>query len=725
MRLSRLAVVLGFIAIYGTLFSFFKPDLIFSATTTAGGDTGAHHYIADFLIHNLLPKGRITGWSPGWYMGFPMLHFYFPLGFLAIAAMSTVIKYQIAFKIGTLLGVFLLPATTYAAFKVLDFKFPFPLIASGFTLPFLFMESYSIYGGNILSTLAGEFGYSLSFSLLILFLALLYRDIKEQKFRVSTGVLLAMVVLSHVVTTIMALAFSTYFLLNKLNVKRFAILAGVFVLGFLLTAFWSLPFAAKIGYTAHMQWDQLQGINEILPDPLRPFIALSALGILGAIIRRDSRMYIFLWTFVMSVALFFLVPPGRLWNGRVVPFFYYFSYIRAAYGIWFLRRVLAGLFYDYVLLPKRYADYAVAAIAVAVVVGNVFGTSQTATAWINWNYSGFEGKAHWNDFNAINKYIKSLPPGRVMVEHSSKIDTFGTPRAFELLPYFAGHPTIEGTLMEASISAPFHFINQAELSKEPSCAILGIRYPQLNVADGVRHLQLYNIDYFLALSNEVKTQAEKDHDLALLKKFKVRGTDMEFALYKVNTDGYVVIPKYMPLMVDTKDWRATALAWYSKPKLFDVPPLVDANQARALKDSFRTVSADLEGTVQHEPARKGRITNVRIIDDGLDFTTSAIGVPHLIRISYFPNWKVEGADGPYLASPTIMMVVPRQRHVHLYFGETWSDTAGRVLSDIAWLFVAAYALMFAVRKISSLRSSSQPEDAGQGDSTGFAKERSA
>ncbi|MHB8840741.1 MAG: 6-pyruvoyl-tetrahydropterin synthase-related protein [Candidatus Aquicultor sp.] len=724
MRLSRLAVVLGFIAIYGTLFSFFKPDLIFSATTTAGGDTGAHHYVADFLIHHLLPKGRIAGWSPGWYMGFPMLHYYFPLGFLAIAAMSTVIKYQIAFKIGTLLGVFLLPATTYAAFKVLDFKFPFPLIAAGFTLPFLFMESYSIYGGNILSTLAGEFGYSLSFSLLILFLALLYRDIKEQRFRVSTGVLLAMVVLSHVVTTIMALAFSTYFLLNRFNIKRFAILAGVFVLGFFLTAFWSLPFAAKIGYTAHMQWDQLQGINEILPAPLRPFVAISAVGILGAIIRRDSRMYLFLWTFVMSLALFFLVPSGRLWNGRVVPFFYYFSFIWAAYGIWFLRRVLAGLFYDYVLLPKRYADYVVAAIAIAVVVVTVFGTSQTAPAWINWNYSGFEGKAHWKDFNAINTYIKSLPPGRVMVEHSSKIDTFGTPRAFELLPYFAGHPTIEGTLMEASLSAPFHFVNQAELSKEPSCAILGIQYPQLNVADGVRHLQLYNIDYFLTISNEVKLQANKNPDLALLKKFKVSGTDMEFALYKVDTDGYVVIPKYMPLMVDTKDWRTTALAWYSKPRLFDVP-LVDATQARALKDTFRTVSADLEGPIRREPARKGRITNVIITDDGLDFTTSAIGVPHLIRISYFPNWKVEGADGPYLASPTIMMVVPRQRHVHLYFGETWSDTTGRILSDIAWLFVAAYALMFAVRKISSLRSPSQPEDAEQGDSTGFAKERSA
>ena len=47
---------------------------------------------------------------------------------------------------------------------------PFPMLAAVFALVMLFMESYSIYGGNILSTLAGEFGYMLSFALVFLFL---------------------------------------------------------------------------------------------------------------------------------------------------------------------------------------------------------------------------------------------------------------------------------------------------------------------------------------------------------------------------------------------------------------------------------------------------------------------------------------------------------------------------------------------------------------------------
>ncbi|MBE0448459.1 MAG: hypothetical protein IBX64_10255 [Actinobacteria bacterium] len=676
------------------LLAFFRPELILSATTTAGGDTGAHHYVADFLINHLLPKGRVTGWSPGWYAGFPMLHFYFPFPFLLIALFSTIIKYEIAFKLVTILGVFLLPATTYWAFRILKFKFPLPLIASGFTLPFLFMESYSIYGGNILSTLAGEFGYSLSFSLTIFFLALLYRDIREEKFRVSTGVLLGIIALSHLVPMIMIVILATYYLLNGLNLKRFTILAGVFSLGFALTAFWGLPFLAKLGYTAHMEWDQLTGLNELFPPPVRPFLILSAIGLTGAIVKRDSRMYFFLWATVVSASLFFLLPPGRLWNGRLLPFFYYFSFIWAAYGVWFLRRFLAQLFYEYFLLPKRYADYLTAAIAITITSLSIFGSSHMASDWIRWNYSGFEGKKPWASFNAINQYIKKLPPGRVMVEHSIEIDKFGTPRAFELLPYFAGKPTMEGTLMEASFTAPFHFVNQAELSKEPSHAILGVTYPGLNVDDGIRHLQLYNIRYFLALSDEVKREAGKNQSLRLLKTFQAPDTDIEIALYEVDIDGYVTIPKYEPLLVKTDDWRQTALDWYAKPELLEIP-LIDADRARPLKGKYQFVDKYISNPVKVPVNKGGSITNVRLKDDALTFSTTAIGLPHWIKISYFPNWKAEGADGPYLASPSLMMVIPREETVRLYYGSTLADIIGAWLSAIGWLFVVTYAAVFA------------------------------
>ena len=174
--------LLAFLAIYATLFYFYRPNLLFSLTTTAGGDTGAHHYPAIYMIKELLPHFRLTGWAPGWYAGMPMLTFYFPFPFLLIAILNFVLPYELAFKLITALGVFLLPVTAYAYGRLLRIRSPFPQLAAAGAVGFLLMESYSIYGGNILSTLAGEFGFSLSFALVWLFLGTLHRGLERDRY---------------------------------------------------------------------------------------------------------------------------------------------------------------------------------------------------------------------------------------------------------------------------------------------------------------------------------------------------------------------------------------------------------------------------------------------------------------------------------------------------------------------------------------------------------------
>ena len=101
-----LPTLIAFLAIYATLFAFYKPNLLFSLTTTAGGDTGAYHYPMQYLIQELLPHFRLTGWAPGWYAGMPMFTFYFPFPFLLIAVLNWVLPYTLAFKLVTVLGVF-------------------------------------------------------------------------------------------------------------------------------------------------------------------------------------------------------------------------------------------------------------------------------------------------------------------------------------------------------------------------------------------------------------------------------------------------------------------------------------------------------------------------------------------------------------------------------------------------------------------------------------------
>ena len=46
--------------------------------------------------------------------------------------------------------------------------------------------------------------------------------------------------------------------------------------------------------------------------------------------------------------------------------------------------------------------------------------------------------------------------------------------------------------------------------------------------------------------------------------------------------------------------------------------------------------------------------------------------------SYFPNWKVSGAEGPYRVAPNFMVVVPTSNDVKLTYGLTKYDWLGRI-----------------------------------------------
>ncbi|MEE9437293.1 MAG: 6-pyruvoyl-tetrahydropterin synthase-related protein, partial [Candidatus Adiutricales bacterium] len=157
LNLNHLAQAGLFLLVYFFLFSFLKPGLIFSDTLTTGGDTASHYFSAVYLKDHILPQGRIMGWQPGNYAGFPLFQFYFPMPFFIMVLLSLVIPLTVSFKIVSLAGVFSLPLAVYYLLRKTGFKKPAPELGMVFILSFLFMESNAMWGGNITSTLAGEF----------------------------------------------------------------------------------------------------------------------------------------------------------------------------------------------------------------------------------------------------------------------------------------------------------------------------------------------------------------------------------------------------------------------------------------------------------------------------------------------------------------------------------------------------------------------------------------
>jgi uncharacterized membrane protein len=282
----RVLTLAAFAGIYLVLVNVLHLDLILSRTTASGGDMGSHHYVATFLREQLLPRGRVSGWAPGWFAGIPMLEFYFPLPYVLIALASPLLGPQVAFKAVTALGLFALPLTCWGAFRVLRLPEPAPLLAAAATIPFLFMTSYTIYGGNIASTMAGEFPFSISFALLPLTLAMLYRTAEQGRGRRLTTLLVAAVVLSHILTTIVLVLGASFLLLRlpwRDATRSLGRIVAVFAVAFCLTAFWSLPFVAYVQYTARFEWTQLTDFGVLFPAEIRPYLLFTLVGLLAAV----------------------------------------------------------------------------------------------------------------------------------------------------------------------------------------------------------------------------------------------------------------------------------------------------------------------------------------------------------------------------------------------------------------------------------------------------------
>lgn len=690
----------GLAAIYAVLLAFLKPSLLLTLTSTSGGDTGAHIAWAWYLKRDFLPHFRLSGWTQDWYAGFPLFQFYFVVPYLLIALLSFLIPYQIAFKLGTVLGSFLLPVCVYAAMKLMRFEFPMPILAAVMTLPFLFMESYSIYGANILSTLAGEFTYSVSFSLSILFLGLLYRAVEDRRFILSAAVVLALVALDHLLPVIFILLAIPFFLLRRKDrLRTLGLIAFVGALAFGLSAFWSIPFLAKLQYSVQMEWGQLHGLDVLFPQSYWAILVLAALGVASAIRRRDPRTDYLLWLIAIPVLLFFLLPDGRVWNGRFLPFFYFFAAMFAAYAIFSARHVLSYAANKLLRLPQRHSDYLVAVVATALVVFAVARGAILVPAWIEWNYTGYEAKPAWNTFRSINSSLASLPKGRVMWENSPTMNKFGTPEALMMIPYFSGQPTMESILIESAFTAPFHFVMQSELSEQASGAVQGVHYPPFDMAAGVRHMRLFNVRYYIALTTKATKAADSSDGLRLLKRID------EFSVYEVrDPGGYVIVLKNQPQKVKTSDWTTVALKWFGRPGSLDTPLVLDPRARSGSIAAWPSVSPALDTHPTVPTASNDQhisvndVSNVRMTNDEISFDTAAIGKPHWVKVSYFPNWRAEGADGPYLASPSLMIVVPRQSHVRLYYADTFSDELGYGVSAASLIALLALAGVGVVRR---------------------------
>ncbi|HEY5109403.1 MAG TPA: hypothetical protein VII96_07315 [Acidimicrobiales bacterium] len=735
------------------------PNLLFLGTTTAGGDTGAHVALPAFLKSHLLTHGQLTGWDPGWYDGFPVYTFYFPLPGLLTVVLNGVFSYDVAFKLVTVLGSLLLPLSAWAFGRLAGLRDPGPGCLAAATLPFLFEPSFSIYGGNLLSTLAGEFSFSLSLSISLLFLGVVAAGLRTGRHRALAAALFAATLLCHLIPAMFAVAGAVVWLVLDADLTR-ALARGVRasaagrrwwrrlewsavagLLGVGLTAWWLLPFYAEQDYTTNMGYTKVFGYPHLLfPGSARWVLAADVVAVAVMVVRR-SRVALFLVVMAALSAMAMIVDPAsKLYNVRFLPLWFLCLYLLAGYALaevvglvarWWRRRRLnvwarsvrarLGTVDQLAWAPgmritrfRRPVPVAVAAgavvgplvalVAVCLVVvpplalptstlskvGVTVGANQPS-AWAAWNYSGYERKADYPEFQAVVRMMSSVGAahgcGRAMWEYDPSLNRFGTTESLMLLPYFTNGciDSMEGLLFESASTTPFHFINQNELSPNPSSAVVGLPYGGLDVPLGIRHLQLLGVQYLLTSSATVQRAADADPSATLVgtsgpwsTTYNAQSLDTTWKVYRIADSSLVVPLTNRPVVwkgvaAGQSSWLTPAVDWYDHPSRWAVVPAADGPDSWARVPVGSTSVA----TVREPPTT---VSNVHRTDQGVSFHVDRVGTPVEVRISYFPNWHATGADGPWRVAPNLMVVVPTSHDVTLTYGSVPADYLGQLIT---------------------------------------------
>jgi hypothetical protein len=720
-------------------------NLVLSRSTPTGGDFGAHVWGPAFLRDYLLPSWRLNGWSMDWYAGLPAYRFYMVLPALAIVIADLVLPYAVAMKLVAVSGLIALPAACWAFGRLGQFRYPMPELMALAGVAFALDESFSIYGGNLKSTMAGEFSFSISLSIGILGLGVLSAGMRTGRYRVWAAVLIAASAVSHGIVAIFVLVAAAVIVVIWLDRVRLFYAASVGLTAMLLSVWWVGPFVLNHAYMTDMKYgfrpmgadDSFWAMFFPLTAPLNMIITTFAvIGFVALVMRRHMTGTAIGVITLVLIALVYLTRDslpviGLLWNPRLLPFVYLLRYLlmmvgiveaftliwnafrerRASQliGVWAgtlvtgitLVAVLSVLGWMFQVLPGGgFRPHGVAGAPVYAwgpLRATPTHTDALGDGWSRYNFLGYEGRGeYYTEYHAVVTTMAQLGQdpahgcGRALWENSPDNSAYGTTMALMLLPHWTDGciGSMEGLFFEASGTTPYHFLAAAALSKASSNPVRELRYENLDGLVAVRHLRNLGVRYAMVRTPEAKAEAAVQSDLKLV------ASSGPWEIYEVQDWALVTALDVQPVVVTprTGDQRERHLelgtSWFQNPGEWAALPADDGPA------QWQRITAEVDiSRSQGAPGQIGRrvdvvfpgqpitkvaldpvtVFGVQMGQQSLSFRVDQVGVPVLVRVSYFPNWRAKGADGPYRVAPNMMVVVPTSTEVEMYFARSGTD----------------------------------------------------
>jgi hypothetical protein len=485
-----------------------SPWLAFRSTRLTGGDFDGHVWTPWFLRHHVVNGKGGFGWTDQWFTGFPVLRYYFPIPAWLVAMVSLVIDPDVAFKVIVLASIAMIPLATAYCTRTAGTSSSATLWIAAGSAAWLLDPQYEILGGNMLSTMAGEYSYSLSVSLGLVFLASHIRSLRATRWTPTPGILCGLGIMTHVFPTaaavVLALAWTLFagrdeqLPASSVLFTRIGRTIATGLVALSVSAWWLIPFITEAPLAMiDIGWDRTTDVLGLLiPATVQragwiPFSIAQALAIFAVVsllvsyrrsgvdqgsvadraLRHVTLMFISLW--LAGAAIVCFVPQGRLWNERMLPWW--------VMSTWLLGGIGAARIQQFLLapttkgaasvLPASNAGAKIAALGMANLAVVALALTQTGviTAFAprtDWGdavtvgrreFGGWQARSTYAEETALVALLRGLGPGTVL----SDWDPTWTAEAGEL--WMATIPidtdgairSAEGVLYESSPSLPF------------------------------------------------------------------------------------------------------------------------------------------------------------------------------------------------------------------------------------------------------------------------------
>ncbi|MBT3294279.1 MAG: hypothetical protein HN919_07895 [Verrucomicrobia bacterium] len=671
------------------LFYHLPLHLLLTDSLIIGGDTPAHNVLASHIKTQLFNHGRLLGWSQAWWCGFPGFQFYFTLPYAVIALLSTLIPFNIAFKLISALGIFGLPLAAWGGARLARLPRPIASLLGVAMIALLFDRAHVMWGVNIYSTFAGMIANSISFPLMLLMLASALRDSDEGVVRLRTVLLMTLMIGSHFFTSIVGALCLVVMPICRPRCgfrRALTVLAIEGGLALLLMSWWIVPLLVRRSYAVDFGTNWPLTLTETVPPFLWCFAAMAALTTAWMVLRQrhwPTALLRFgmvaLWMTCVAGALF-------LWGDHLSPVFVNVRlWPFLVYGITTLAMIGLGKAIGH----ARWPTPLLIAAALALLA---WGPQRPnpVRRWAHWNYGGLEPLPRAHVVHTLADALRDTP-GRLANDLHPDNEALGSSRIFEAMPHLAGKPVLEGGLVNSAWGALFSYYIQGETSDATAGFPTMVSPTAFNITNATQHLTLMNVKHFAARSERTRSALHEAPQWNTL--LEVEG--WELFENRAHDGRYVTVAQHDPIAVQTGQRQAAGLEWLYRINAIGQPfillPPGEAPPAacdRVLSHQEFLVEID---SLTHTPApvrelyTSSPISEELISDDTIHFRTSAIGRPHLVKCTYYPRWKATGADSVYMVTPGFMLVYPTQTEVTLRFRNTATEHIAHLLTVLGLL----------------------------------------